>query len=351
MSIHDYISYVNPPAVHNYEHDNGDNILCVKFTDQISLRPGKQQYGYHKKNSNMGWRDTPAGEPSSNMSGSGLGKRCPEGTVSVMEIKYEQVKAAGSYAVAQFSYEGVYRAQGIFNIWQPYVASDGIFSLGQIWLVYDQGLPTRQTIEADWEVFPSHYGDSRPRLFVYWTADNYKSTGCRNVECRGFVLFNGAQYYPGQPIEQVSEYGKDQIEMLISIKREILEGNAIWSLYIQNKIVSYWPGALFSSLAESTDLVEYGGEVVYSTNDIGTPLSKTHMGSGYFPKEGFSKAAYIRDIQMHNSIDTLVYPQENIIAGKPPCYNLTLGIDNTNPEWGHYMFFGGPGGDNPSCLK
>ncbi|XP_059064595.1 protein neprosin [Cryptomeria japonica] len=229
------------------------------------------------------------------------------------------------------------------------VAPDDAFSLGQIWLVQDQ--PITQTIEAGWEVFPSFYNDSRPRLFVYWTNDNYQSTGCRNSDCPGFVLSTGAQYYPGQPIEQVSEYGKDQIDKLISIKRENLQGGAIWSLYIEDKIVGYWPGSLFSSLAESTTIVEYGGEVAHSDNDVGTPFSKTHMGSGHFPHEGFSKAAYIRDIQMHNSNNVLVYPQETILAKKPLCYNLTVAIDNTNLEWGHYMFFGGPGGDNPSCLN
>ncbi|XP_057837074.2 protein neprosin isoform X3 [Cryptomeria japonica] len=302
MSIHNYINYVNPPAVHKYKHANGDSILCVKFTDQISLRPEKQQYGYDK------------------------------------------------YAVLQYSSDGIYSAQGRFNIWEPYVAPND-FSLGQIWLVQDQRLPTRQTIEAGWEVYPAHYGDSRPRLFVYWTNDDYKSTGCRNAECPGFVLSNGAQNYLGQPIDQVSEDGKDQIDKLISIKREILQGEAIWSLYIEDNVVGYWPGSLFSSLAESTNVVQYGGEVLHSTNDIGTPFSKTHMGSGHFSQEGFSKAAYIRDIQMHNSNNALVYPQESIIVGKPLCYNLTLGIDNTNSEWGHYMFFGGPGGDNPSCLN
>ncbi|XP_059065176.1 protein neprosin-like isoform X2 [Cryptomeria japonica] len=368
MSIHDYINYVNPPAVHKYKHANGDSILCVKFTDQISLRPEKQQYGYDK-NSNIGWRDTQAGESPPNISGSGLEKRCPEGTVSVREIKHEHVKRAGSvnmflrrkmvessnqvhdYAVLQYSSDGIYSAQGRFNIWEPYVAPNDDFSLGQIWLVQDQGLPTTQTIEAGWEVYPAHYGDSRPRLFVYWTNDDYKSTGCRNVDCPGFVLSNGAQNYLGQPIDQVSEDGKDQIDKLISIKREILQGEAIWSLYIEDNVVGYWPGSLFSSLAESTNVVQYGGEVLHSTNDIGTPFSKTHMGSGHFSQEGFPKAAYIRDIQMHNSNNALVYPQEIIIVGKPLCYNLTLGIDNTNSEWGHYMFFGGPGGDNPSCLN
>ncbi|XP_059065088.1 protein neprosin-like isoform X2 [Cryptomeria japonica] len=296
MSIDDYINYVNPPAVHKYKHDNGDNVLCVKFTDQISLRPAKNQNGYDKNNSNISWRDTQEGEPSSNISGSGLGKRCPEGTVSVREIKHEHVKRAGS--VNMFL--------------------------------------RRKMVE-----FSNQVHDN----------DNYKSTGCRNVDCPGFVLSNGAQYYPGQPIEQVSEYGKDQIDMLISIKREILQGEAIWSLYIQDKVVGYWPGSLFSSLAESTNIVQYGGEVLHSTNDPGTPFSKTHMGSGHFPQEGFSKAAYIRDIQMHDSNNSLVYPKETIIATIPLCYNLILAINNTNPEWGHYMFFGGPGGDNPSCLN
>ncbi|GLJ35924.1 hypothetical protein SUGI_0720810 [Cryptomeria japonica] len=205
MSILDYISYINPPAVHKYKHDNGDNILCVKFTDQISLQRGKQQYGYDKKNSIIGWRDAQAGDSI---------KRCPEGTVSVMEIKPDH-----QYAVMKYLYEGVYGAQGIFNVWQPYVESHDYFSLSQIWLIRDKGLPTMQTMEAGWIVYPSYYGDSRPRLFVYWTADNYNKTGCWNLYCEGFVMSTDSKYYPGQPIEPVSEYEGPQIEREISIKR------------------------------------------------------------------------------------------------------------------------------------
>ena len=104
-------------------------------------------------------------------------------------------------------------------------------------------------------------------------------------------------------------------------------------------------------MAESTNIVQYGGEVVYFFDVVGTPFSKTDMGSGHFPQEGFSKPAYIREIQMHNFNNVLLYPQETIIIPKPLCYNLTLGVDNITPGWGHYMIFGGSRGDHPSCLN
>ncbi|XP_059064598.1 protein neprosin [Cryptomeria japonica] len=341
MSILDYISYINPPAVHKYKHDNGDNILCVKFTDQISLQRGKQQYGYDKKNSIIGWRDAQAGDSI---------KRCPEGTVSVMEIKPDH-----QYAVMKYLYEGVYGAQGIFNVWQPYVESHDYFSLSQIWLIRDKGLPTMQTMEAGWIVYPSYYGDSRPRLFVYWTADNYNKTGCWNLYCEGFVMSTDSKYYPGQPIEPVSEYEGPQIEREISIKRlsdsfdrEFLQGEGVWYLYIQNERVGYWPGSLFDSLAESADRVEYGGEVAIYGDNAGTPHSRTHMGSGHFLEEGWSRAAYIRNIEIHNSNGTLVYPPETNGVTNSKCYNLAT---HANQTWGQYMFFGGPGGDNPSCVN
>lgn len=40
----------------------------------------------------MGWMDTQAGEPSSNISSSELGKMCPEGTLSIREIKVQTSK-------------------------------------------------------------------------------------------------------------------------------------------------------------------------------------------------------------------------------------------------------------------
>jgi hypothetical protein len=34
------------------------------------------------------------------------------------------------------------------------------------------------------------YGNTKPCLFVYWTADDYHSTGCYNLSCTAFVQTN-----------------------------------------------------------------------------------------------------------------------------------------------------------------
>jgi hypothetical protein len=77
------------------------------------------------------------------------------------------------------------------NYWNPPVnESEGeAFSLSQQWYVGGTGttLPGLQTAEVGWQNYPAHYGDNNSHLFIYWTADGYKTTGCYNLDCVGFV--------------------------------------------------------------------------------------------------------------------------------------------------------------------
>lgn len=55
-------------------------------------------------------------------------------------------------------------------------------------------------------------------------------------------------------------------------------------------IVGYWPGELFTNL-EYAENVHWGGEIVDS-HSFGRD-TKTEMGSGHFPAEGFRKVNII----------------------------------------------------------
>jgi len=107
--------------------------------------------------------------------------------------------------------------------------------------------------------------------------------------------------------------------------------------------LGYWPTSIFSKLVGSAASVEWGGEVA-SSPDAGQ--TSTQMGSGHFPKEGFSKASYVKNIQLVDSTNNLKSPSHvNLLAKWPNCYNVQNG---TSADWGTYIFYGGPG-KNPNC--
>jgi Neprosin len=59
--------------------------------------------------------------------------------------------------------------------------------------------------------------------------------------------------------------------------------------------VGYWPRSLFHSLRDTSDLIQWGGEV-FDVRE-GDAQTKTHMGSGALATSGFGKAAYQRNLQ------------------------------------------------------
>ncbi|OEL28949.1 hypothetical protein BAE44_0010032 [Dichanthelium oligosanthes] len=221
------------------------------------------------------------------------------------------------------------------NVWQPTIKSANDFSLTQTWVAagsYQNN--DLNTIEAGWQVYPVFYGDDNPRLFIYWTRDAYRSTGCYNL-CPGFVQTNN-QFAIGGSLSPVSIYGGSQYDINILIWKDPKSGN--WWLQVGGSDLGYWPSSIFTHLADSASSIEWGGEV-------DSPDLSTEMGSGHFPEEGFSKASYIRNIQVVGSSNNLKLPSAlNLLATQPNYYNVKSGASS---NWGSYIFYGGPG-KNPS---
>lgn len=88
-----------------------------------------------------------------------------------------------------------------FEVWYPTVAtSEGQFhSLSQLWVLGVDGSGVLQSLEAGWQVAPTHYQTNAAVPFLYWTADSYRSTGCYNLECPGFVQYSNAHCCPRSP--------------------------------------------------------------------------------------------------------------------------------------------------------
>ncbi|CAN6373654.1 unnamed protein product, partial [Urochloa humidicola] len=199
------------------------------------------------------------------------------------------------------------------NLWQPTIEGNG-FSLAQLWITGGsyQGNDLN-TIEAGWQVYPGQYHDSNTRLFIYWTRDAYHQTGCYNLNCPGFIQTNN-QIAIGSSISPVSLFGGPQHDIDILIWKDPKGGN--WWLKVGSDVLGYWPSSIFSYLSDSASTIQWGGEV-YSP-DAGQ--TSTQMGSGHFPEEGFSKASYIKNIQVVDSSNSLKLPNGvGLIAERPSC--------------------------------
>ncbi|CAN1168564.1 hypothetical protein LINPERHAP2_LOCUS27881 [Linum perenne] len=271
------------------------------------------------------------------------GEYCPDGTVAILrssvtdlppkkpfnritsdyknESKSHTLKLVClQYATAFLPGKDYHGANAVINLWNPRVESKE-FSASQIW-VTDGGGSKIESIEAG------------------WMNDGYNTSGCYNLHCSGFILTT-TKVALGARIVPFSTYSGSQKIITVKINQDLKTSN--WWLYFQDEQVGYWPGSLFRNLRTSASLLEWGGEII-NKNKNGLHTD-TQMGSGHFPSEGYSKAAYFRSLEY---VDGGGYdnPADGLTghASRPECYD----IDVRNPagEFGVHFFFGGPGFSN-----
>ncbi|CAA0814498.1 Protein of Unknown Function (DUF239 [Striga hermonthica] len=237
----------------------------------------------------------------------------------------------------------LYGAKATINVWDPSIEMVNEFSLSQIWVLsgsFDGS--DLNSIEAGWQVSPELYGDSRPRLFTYWTSDTYQETGCYNLLCSGFIQTN-SRIAIGAAISPVSSIGENQYDISILIWKDPKLGNW-WMGFGEGTLVGYWPTEIFTNLKDRATMVEWGGEVVNSRAD--GMHTTTQMGSGQFAESGFANASYFRNLELVDMDNNLVAAQEiSTLAENPDCYDIK---SYNNNEWGTYFYYGGPG-RNPKC--
>ncbi|PUZ58257.1 hypothetical protein GQ55_5G494400 [Panicum hallii var. hallii] len=288
------------------------------------------------------------------------GERCPEGTVPIRRTTAQDLLRASSalrfgmkprasnarrdstssgheHAVGYVTGDQFYGAKASLNVWSARVASAAEFSLSQIWVISGSFGNDLNTIEAGWQVSPELYGDSNPRFFTYWTTDAYQETGCYNLHCSGFVQTNN-RIAIGAAISPTSVYNGRQFDISLLIWKDPHRGN--WWLQLgSGPLVGYWPSFLFTHLGAHANMVQFGGEVVNSRpSGSHTP---TQMGSGHFPREGFNRAAYFRNVQVVDGDNSLVPAAAlRLVADHPGCYDIRGGY---NRAWGNYFYYGGPG--------
>jgi hypothetical protein len=223
------------------------------------------------------------------------------------------------------------------NLWDPPIGANQVFSLAQHWYVGGSG-GNLQTAECGWQVYPQLYGDSKPHLFTYWTADDYNTTGCYNLTCGAFVQI-GTAFVPGMALAPVSASSGQQYE----IELAYWHSGGRWWLYVNGtsgaNAIGYYPDTIYKggALATAAAEIDYGGEVVGTT-------SFPPMGSGAFANAGWQKAAFQRAIgywpsQGGGMINANLTP----VQQWPNCYTAQTILYGAS--WFETLWFGGPGGN------
>ncbi|KAL4597136.1 hypothetical protein ACB092_12G214200 [Castanea dentata] len=369
LEIQQQLKRLNKPALKSIKSPDGDIIDCVHIKNQpafdhpllknhtIQMRPGSHPKGLSFNESN----DVSSNSKPEITQLWHLNGRCPEGTIPIRRTKEEDLLRASSAAnygrkkhdSALNDYEGkfheyaivyergdkYYGAQATMNVWNPQTQIRNEFSLSQFWITGGD-YTNLNSIEAGMMVYPHLYGDNQTRIFTFWTTDSYKSTGCYNLLCPGFVQVDH-RIALGARLSKYSVYGGQQYELDFHVWKDDKDGN--WWLQLGglgDYQLGYWPSSLFTILSDSASEIQWGGEVV-NTEQNGEHTT-TQMGSGHFADEDFGKASYFKHLKVIDGTKALRDPNDPVtIMSAPYCYNLI--------NSGSFFFFGGPG-RSPMCV-
>ncbi|XP_074590158.1 protein neprosin-like [Curcuma longa] len=390
--IQRHLEKINKAGVRSIESPDGDTIDCVPrhrqpAMDHPLLKDHKIQRAAERPNA---VRNNSGGSAASRRAWQAWhhAGHCPRGTLPIRRSRVDDVLRAKSlfhfgkkpppppplapraaapdvvsgngheHAIA-YTVDGgeFYGAKATINVWDPSVQVNSEFSLSQMWILsgsFDGS--DLNSIEAGWQVSPELYGDSRPRLFTYWTNDAYQATGCYNLLCSGFVQTN-SKIAIGASISPVSSFNGSQYDITILIWKDPKLGNW-WMGLGDGALVGYWPAELFSHLSEHATMVEWGGEVVNVRPD--GAHTATQMGSGSFAAAGFARASYFRDLEVVDTDNTLASVGAiATLAENTNCYDIrsfaAAGEEEENDDdddahvgWGTHFYYGGPG-NGPRC--
>ncbi|XP_054813490.1 uncharacterized protein LOC129314145 [Prosopis cineraria] len=365
LEIEKLLKKLNKQAVKSIKSPDGDIIDCVSILNQPAFDHPKLQ------NHKIKMRPTFRPEEKTISENSKMSSivqpwhqigSCPKGTIPIRRTRKEDILRARtiqqfgkknlktvrlrSYVAGQGGHEYAsvfvkggkyYGGKATMSIWEPTVLKDE-YSISQIWVISDADSQNLNTIEAGWQVHPQLYGDDATRLFTYWTSDSYKSTGCYDLLCSGFVQLDTGIAVGGR-ITPLSVYGdaNSQYGITIMIWKDVSNGD--WWMQYGDKVMGYWDSSLFSHLFDSATAIQLGGEVLNSESD--SQHTTTQMGSGHFPAEGFGKASYFNNIKYINGQNQLV-PAGNLVPyiDHSNCYDLRT---DHNDDWGNFFYYGGPG--------
>ncbi|XP_057428021.1 uncharacterized protein LOC130721273 [Lotus japonicus] len=375
------LKLLNKPAVKTIKSEDGDIIDCIDIYKQPAFdHPALKDHTIQKiPEFFLGSQNLSTFQAFQTWQKSGS---CPEGTIPIRRIREEDLLRAKSldqfgrkppiHFVKStnttnsnsriFNGSDVYipenrskayletvgynfiGAEADINVWNPRVDLPDDFTTAQIWLKAGNGPQFFESVEAGWVVNPKLYGDNSTRLFAYWTTDSYKSTGCFDVTCPGFV--HTGQVALGIAIKPISHSRGSQYDINVGMFWD--EAGNWWLKVGKNMPVGYWPAKLFGAtgLRHSALLVEWGGQV-HSTMVKKNPHTRTAMGSGDVAQHRWGEACFMRNLRIKDYSQQLKYPAIiNTRAEEPYCYSVDNDVkDGQEP----IFYFGGPGQQSPYC--
>ncbi|KAI3959403.1 hypothetical protein MKW98_018993 [Papaver atlanticum] len=257
-------------------------------------------------------------------------KFSPYKTLNISEPK--DIREGHEYLVIELS-GNFLGAQAKINLWKPIVETPSEISVSQIWVSAGEE-EVKNTIEAGWIVSQKVYGDDKTRFFIYWTTDGYKSSGCYNLLCDGFV-HTSSDVSPGCSFSEVSTLNGSQKDAHFNIHR-------VRKYKSSSNPVGYYPNILLTQLSRAAKFVQFGGEI--SNTKSKGQYTSTQMGSGHFPSEGGLKtSSYFNWVQVIDENNKIRDAKDaGTVVTNPNCYDLKITKDHYDTN-GYGFYYGGPG--------
>ncbi|RDX81667.1 hypothetical protein CR513_37624, partial [Mucuna pruriens] len=387
IEIEAKLKLLNKPAVKSIKSEDGDIIDCVHIYKQPAFdHPALKNHtiktipDFLLESENSSRKEASKSESRIFQTWQKSGS-CPKGTVPIRRIRKEDLLRAASLdrfgqkppAVFKDSTKGFHLnffnpndskadspenrtaanlvtvgynyigAEADINVWNPKVDLSDDFTTAQIWLKASNG-PDFESVEAGWMVNPKLHGDNKTRFFAYWTRDSYKSIGCFDLTCSGFVQ-TGSEGALGASIEPPSSQHGQQYVLNVGM---FWDDSGNWWLKVNNNIaVGYWPAEILGNLKHSAIIVEWGGQVFSSQIKKQSPHTRTEMGSGDFANGLWGNACFMTHVRIKDYSLQLKYPEfVSTSADEPYCYNslndVKYGVEPV-------FYFGGPGQNPPYC--
>jgi hypothetical protein len=279
--------------------------------------------------------------------------------------QYGPFQSPGTAATVRGAISGL---ESFLNVWKT-DPSPGGMTLSQQWLLCDVPGFGRQTIESGWQIIRGQFVD--PTLFVYFNPDNYggRAGYTMNQYREGFIPYKDASWHVGGSFGQASVASGNQVAALMVWHRVPSPddpGVGDWWLYMgysdhDLSAVGHFPGQWYArdlspgaSIASGADYCQFGGEVApLAAQPPDLPSTATGpMGSGVLPLNE-SISSYYRRAAFQSALGVVSTTGSGGMVSvpvgdlrinptnyDPTVYDIKYGTD---PSWGTYFFFGGPG--------
>lgn len=230
------------------------------------------------------------------------------------------------------------------NLWRPpgFISARVQGSFSQQWYLAGTEGTKLQTVECGWHIDLARYGDQDPHLFVFTTRNTYNEDPADNAYNEDASVFKRASanpyMLPGKKLQQSQMDGTQLLH-----KMGFYFHDRRWCFYVDDNLIGWYDAAWYQDgpLASGATRARFGGEVFNSLSSLSWPA----MGSGKRASEGFGRAAFHRGAFIHYASGGAF--QANLSeAGSVhgPCYSVDITNQSSDPDWGTYLFFGGPGG-------